>query len=102
MSKDLRFYAANIAAAGLLISAVKFPSSDALVPQLELASVVALMNRLPGAGILGTAAAIISGYFTYKDKKEDTPIINKSILIGTAGGLCLSLFLDKNTSLKLF
>mmetsp|Transcript_1923 Transcript_1923/g.2657 ORF Transcript_1923/g.2657 Transcript_1923/m.2657 type:complete len:92 (-) Transcript_1923:20-295(-) len=91
MPKNLRFYAANAAAAGLLISAVKFPlrgsTIASVVSQLELFSVVALMDRLPGAGLIGAISAAASLKLSLDNKVATTKRVfwNKIILVGAAG-----------------
>uniref|UniRef100_A0A7S2TIS8 Uncharacterized protein n=1 Tax=Lotharella oceanica TaxID=641309 RepID=A0A7S2TIS8_9EUKA len=106
--RDWRFFAANIASAGLLISAVKFPllSEDplaVLTGQLELGAVVALMDRVPGAGLVAAVAAALSTKFAVAESKALTdkkPFYNKMFLVGSAGLLSFVLFLDKRGFVK--
>mmetsp|Transcript_1879 Transcript_1879/g.2305 ORF Transcript_1879/g.2305 Transcript_1879/m.2305 type:complete len:108 (+) Transcript_1879:57-380(+) len=106
MERDYRFYAAQAAATGLLISAVKFPlnagSFTSVVSQLELASVVMLMNHVPGAGLLGSFAAIL-GVKATVDEADASSVsrTNKLVMLGGAGLLCLGLFVDKR-GIKIF
>eukprot|EP00467_Chlorarachnion_reptans_P004110 CAMPEP_0114520194 /NCGR_PEP_ID=MMETSP0109-20121206/19434_1 /TAXON_ID=29199 /ORGANISM="Chlorarachnion reptans, Strain CCCM449" /LENGTH=113 /DNA_ID=CAMNT_0001701039 /DNA_START=116 /DNA_END=457 /DNA_ORIENTATION=+ len=99
--RDYRFYAAQAAAAGLLISAVKFPFGEnrfaSVVSHFELASVVMLMNHVPGAGLLGAVSGIAGAFITVENDQKIAKIssINKIILLGTSSLLCVGLFLDK-------
>mmetsp|Transcript_11305 Transcript_11305/g.20769 ORF Transcript_11305/g.20769 Transcript_11305/m.20769 type:complete len:115 (-) Transcript_11305:157-501(-) len=104
--RNWRFYAANCAAVGLLVSAIRFPlraCGDNLLTtssaELELGSVVMLMNRLPMAGLIGMAAATLVGALTVKEElpaaENKFPVYMKLTYVGSAGLLCLALFADK-------
>lgn len=100
LAQDWRFYAANVAATGLLVSAVRFPlpsggATDA-VSGAKLASVVMLTNRLPGAGLVGLASATLAWLWGRRPtvgQGKDTVV--KSAILGISGCLCAALFLDK-------
>mmetsp|Transcript_15161 Transcript_15161/g.21079 ORF Transcript_15161/g.21079 Transcript_15161/m.21079 type:complete len:107 (-) Transcript_15161:125-445(-) len=105
MERNYRFYAAQAAATGLLISAVKFPlntgSFTSVVSQLELASVVMLMNHVPGAGLVGSIAAALGVKATVDEVDTSVSRTNKLVMLGGAGVLCLGLFMDKR-GIKIF
>mmetsp|Transcript_69 Transcript_69/g.91 ORF Transcript_69/g.91 Transcript_69/m.91 type:complete len:112 (-) Transcript_69:87-422(-) len=100
--RDGRFYAAQAAAAGMLITAVKFPpmnvsSLTSIVSQVELATVVMLMNHVPGAGFVGLLTSAFGIKTTLGEEKEQASgsRLNKLLLLGSTGLLCLGLFVDK-------
>ncbi|GAB5369881.1 hypothetical protein AAMO2058_001444700 [Amorphochlora amoebiformis] len=95
VERDLTLYVSNAAAVGLLISAVHFPIRS-YISQAQIISAVAVMARIPGAGMLGAVAAVV-GIKIIRDDASNPSCKQgkwkKLAVAGTAGALCLGLSL---------